>query len=230
MDIRDEWDGVALIMRVAAAIRLRIRQSDNESRRQNPAASLTSDRAAITIVALFARRDVILHCIALRRRAAIQRYQPPGHWQGAAGQMDELDLQIIVVLQADGRASNAKIARAVGVSEGTVRRRLHRLFEEDIVHIIAVPNLEKMGFGTTALIGLETGPGKSDIVAESIADLDEAHYVVVATGPYDVFVWTALESAESLGDFLRTRIGVIEGVQKTQTFVTLSTKKRFQRM
>ena len=144
--------------------------------------------------------------------------------------MDELDLKIIGILQSDGRASNAKIARAVGVSEGTVRRRLRRLIKDDIVHVVAVPNLEKMGYGTTALIGLETGPGKSDAVAESIADLEEAHYVVVATGPYDVFVWTALESAESLGDFLRTRIGVIDGVQKTQTFVTLSTKKRFTRV
>ena len=138
--------------------------------------------------------------------------------------MDELDLKIIAILQSDGRASNAKIARAAGVSEGTVRRRMRRLIDEDIVQVIAVPNLEKMGYGTTALIGLETGPGKSDAVAESIANLAEAHYVVVATGPYDVFVWTALESAESLGDFLRTRIGTIEGVQKTQTFVTLSTK------
>ena len=144
--------------------------------------------------------------------------------------MDELDLKIIGILQADGRAPNAKIARAVGVSEGTVRRRLRRLIKDDIVHVVAVPNLEKMGYGTTALIGLETGPGKSDAVAERIADLDEAHYVVVATGPYDVFVWTALESAESLGNFLRTQIGVIDGVQKTQTFVTLSTKKRFTRV
>ena len=144
--------------------------------------------------------------------------------------MDELDLKIIGILQADGRASNAKIARAACVSEGTVRRRMRRLIHEDIVHVVAVPNLEKMGYGTTAVIGLETGPGKSDHVAESIASLEEAHYVVVVTGPYDVLVWTALESAESLGDFLHTRIGAIDGVQKTQTFVTLSTKKRFTRM
>ena len=149
---------------------------------------------------------------------------------GVAEPMDALDQAIIGVLQTDGRASNAKIARAIGVSEGTVRRRVRYLIDEAVVQIIAVPNMEKLGYGTTALIGLETSPGKSDIVAESIASLDEAHYVVVATGPYDVFVWTALESAESLGDFLRTRIGVIEGVQKTQTFVTLSTKKRFQRL
>ena len=40
--------------------------------------------------------------------------------------MDELDTKIIAMLQEDGRASNAGIARRVGVSEGTVRRRLKR--------------------------------------------------------------------------------------------------------
>ena len=73
--------------------------------------------------------------------------------------MDELDRRIISLLQMDGRASNAKIAREVGVSEGTVRRRLRRLIQEDVVKVVAVPNLEKLGYATTALIGLQTGPG-----------------------------------------------------------------------
>ena len=140
--------------------------------------------------------------------------------------MDELDHKIIALLQMDGRASNAKIAREVGVSEGTVRRRLRRLTKDDVVHIVAVPNLEKLGYATTALIGLQTGPGMSDTVAESLASLPESHYVAVTTGSYDVFVWAGLESAESLGNFLRTKVGVIEGVQRTETFVNLSLKKR----
>ena len=97
---------------------------------------------------------------------------------------------------------------------------------DDVVKIIAVPNLEKLGYATTALIGLQTGPGKSDSVAEAIANLDEAHYVAITTGAYDVFIWAGLESAEGLGTFLRTKIGVIEGVQRTETFVNLSIKKR----
>ena len=140
--------------------------------------------------------------------------------------MDELDHKIIALLQMDGRASNAKIAREVGVSEGTVRRRLRRLTKDDVVHIVAVPNLEKLGYATTALVGLQTGPGMSDTVAESLASLPESHYVAVTTGSYDVFVWAGLESAESLGNFLRTKVGVIEGVQRTETFVNLSIKKR----
>ena len=140
--------------------------------------------------------------------------------------MDELDHKIIALLQMDGRASNAKIAREVGVSEGTVRRRLRRLTKDDVVHIVAVPNLEKLGYATTALVGLQTGPGMSDTVAESLASLPESHYVAVTTGSYDVFVWAGLESAESLGNFLRTKVGVIEGVQRTEPFVNLSLKKR----
>jgi len=140
--------------------------------------------------------------------------------------MDELDRKIIALLQLDGRASNAKIAREVGVSEGTVRRRLRRLVQDDVVNVIAVPNLEKLGYGTTALIGLQTGPGRSDAVAEEIANMEESHYVAVTTGTYDVFVWAGLESAESLGDFLRTKVGKLEGVQRTETFVNLSMKKR----
>ncbi|GIS81595.1 MAG: transcriptional regulator [Dehalococcoidia bacterium] len=140
--------------------------------------------------------------------------------------MDELDHKIIALLQMDGRASNAKIAREVGVSEGTVRRRLRRLTKDDVVQIVAVPNLEKLGYATTALVGLQTGPGMSDTVAESLASLPESHYVAVTTGSYDVFVWAGLESAESLGNFLRTKVGVIEGVQRTETFVNLSLKKR----
>jgi Lrp/AsnC family transcriptional regulator for asnA, asnC and gidA len=140
--------------------------------------------------------------------------------------MDELDRKIIALLQVDGRASNAKIAREVGVSEGTVRRRLRRLIQDDVVKVIAVPNLEKMGYATTALIGLQTSPGRSDSVAQALARLEEVHYVAITTGAYDIFVWAGLESAEALGVFLHTKVGGIEAVQRTETFVNLSIKKR----
>ncbi|MSQ07360.1 MAG: Lrp/AsnC family transcriptional regulator [Dehalococcoidia bacterium] len=140
--------------------------------------------------------------------------------------MDDLDHKIINLMRVDGRASNAKIAREVGVSEGTVRRRLRRLVADDVVKIIAVPNLEKLGYATTALIGIQTGPGKQDTVANALALLPEAQYVAITTGAYDVFVWTGLPSAEALGDFLRDKIGLIPGVQRTETFVNLSIKKR----
>jgi Lrp/AsnC family transcriptional regulator for asnA, asnC and gidA len=140
--------------------------------------------------------------------------------------MDELDKRIIKLLQVDGRASNARIAREVGVSEGTVRRRLRQLVQSGVISVIAVPNLEKMGYGTAALVGVQTDPGKIDEVADAIAALEEAHYVSISTGAYDIFAWVGVESPERLGAFLRGKVGTISGVRRTETFVNLSIKKR----
>ncbi len=140
--------------------------------------------------------------------------------------MDELDSRIINLLQADGRASNAKIARDVGVSEGTVRRRLRRLMQDEVVKVIAVPNLEEMGYAIAALIGVQTSPGRVDDVADSISLLDEAHYVAITTGAWDIFAWVGVESTEQLGNFIRGKIGVISGITRTETFVNLAIKKR----
>ena len=140
--------------------------------------------------------------------------------------MDELDRRIIRLLQVDGRASNAKIARDVGVSEGTVRRRLRYLIQGDVIKVIAVPNLEQMGYGTAALVGIQADPGKIDDVSDAISALDEAHYVAISTGAYDIFTWVGLESPEKLGIFLRTKVGPIPGVRRTETFVNLAIKKR----
>ena len=140
--------------------------------------------------------------------------------------MDELDRRIIGLLQVDGRASNAKIAREVGVSEGTVRRRLRHLIQGDFIKVIAVPNLEQMGYSTAALVGIQTDPGKVDEVADAIAALEEVHYVAITTGAHDIFAWVGLESPEKLGTFLGGKVGSISAVRRTETFVNLSIKKR----
>ena len=140
--------------------------------------------------------------------------------------MDDLDVNIINLLQLDGRASNAKIAREAGVSEGTIRRRLKKLIEDGYLSVIAIPNLDRLGFATTAMIGIQTEPGMSEKVATIISELEQAHYVAVTTGSFDVFVWVGTDTAENLGSFLREQVGVINGVQRTETFVNLSIKKR----
>ncbi len=144
--------------------------------------------------------------------------------------MDNLDLKIIAQLQLDGRRGDAGIARALGVAEGTVRRRLTRLLRDDAVRVLPVPNLEKLGYITTALIGLQTEPGKAEEVAAALSRLDTVHYVSVTTGSYDVFAWVALESMEALHDFVNRQVGVMEGVRHSVSFVNLDIKKQAGRV
>jgi Lrp/AsnC family transcriptional regulator for asnA, asnC and gidA len=140
--------------------------------------------------------------------------------------MDELDTRIIEILQNDGRASNAGIARTVGVSEGTVRRRLKRLIQGEYIRVVAVTDPAKMGYVSEGLIGLQADLDKIDSVADELAKLEEVSLVTITTGAYDIFAWATLESAEALGIFLRARVATIPGVRRTETFVNLAVKKR----
>ena len=128
--------------------------------------------------------------------------------------------------QVNGRASNAWIARRVGVSEGTVRRRLRRLIQEEVIRVMAVPDPEKMGYNTIAIIGIQADPDKLDDVTERLAQLPETQYVALTTGSFDIFIWVALPTAEELGTFLRRKVGLIPGIRRTETFVNLAIRKK----
>ena len=140
--------------------------------------------------------------------------------------MDELDREIIAILQSNGRASNARIARRIGVSEGTVRRRLKKLIADGVIDIVAVVDAERLGYDTEALVGVQVDPDKVMEVAANLGELPESNWVAITTGTYDVFMWVTLQSADQLGAFLREKLGIVSGVRRTETFVRLSLPKK----
>jgi Lrp/AsnC family transcriptional regulator for asnA, asnC and gidA len=54
--------------------------------------------------------------------------------------IDSIDASIIELLQRDGRLSNTDIARELDVSEATVRGRIKRLIDDEVIQIVAVSN------------------------------------------------------------------------------------------
>ncbi len=139
--------------------------------------------------------------------------------------MDELDYQLINLLQTNGRASNIELANEIGVSEGTIRRRFRNLVRDGVIRVVAIPDPAKLGRGTTALVGLQVDPAEVEPVANALAELPEVQYAAITTGAYDVFLWVALPSPEQLAAFLRSSVGTVPGVRRTETFVNLSIKK-----
>ena len=92
--------------------------------------------------------------------------------------------------------------------------------KEDYTHItVILDRTGSMGFGTTALVGLQVDPAEVDNVAEKLTKLREVQYVAVTTGAYDIFVWIALPSpaeAEHLrltpdAAVLRWRVDLVRG-------------------
>jgi Lrp/AsnC family transcriptional regulator for asnA, asnC and gidA len=130
------------------------------------------------------------------------------------------------MLQSDGRASHAQMARHLGVSEGTVRRRLAKLLQDKVIHVVAIAEPEQLGYHTSAFIGLQVDPSRVEAVAKHLASLAETEHVAITTGAYDIFIWVNLASSEALASFLHHKVGTVDGVRHTETFVSLETKKR----
>ena len=139
--------------------------------------------------------------------------------------MDRLDVKIVTYLQEDGNSTNAGIARKVGVSEETVRRRLKKLTNEGFVKVVAIPNAKKMGYETQVIMGIQVDADKVDEVAGALADMPEITWVSITTGPYDIFAWATLKSPDALSEFLRKRVGHTKGVRKMETFISLISRK-----
>lgn len=140
--------------------------------------------------------------------------------------MDDMDRKVIASLREDGRASHAQLGRELGISEGTARRRLNKLLQDKILRITAVPDPERLGYHTSAFIGLQVDPSRVEAVADELSAFPEAEHVSITTGSYDIFIWVNLTSSEALASFLHHRVGLIEGVRHTETFVSLETRKR----
>jgi Lrp/AsnC family transcriptional regulator for asnA, asnC and gidA len=163
----------------------------------------------------------------LRTVDAADYSKPQRSTRGAVGQarlLDGVDKALIEALQQNGRESFRRIATDVGVSEGTIRARYQRLCEDGIVHVAAVTNPLGLGFEAMALVGVRTS-GPPESVAEQIAQLEEADYVVVAAGQFDVLVELVCVDRRHLLDVTNS-IRALEGVVSTETFVYLELRKQ----
>lgn len=138
--------------------------------------------------------------------------------------LDAIDRGIIEALQENGRAPFRAIAAHVGVAEATVRSRYTRLVDDGILLVTGVTNPLGLGFEAQAMIGIKTS-GSPEPVADEIAGWDEASYVVVAAGRFDLLVEVVCNDRRHLLE-LTTRLRAAEGVVSTETFPYLSLTKQ----
>lgn len=133
------------------------------------------------------------------------------------GKVDKLDRQIIALLQQDGRMSNVDVARAVGVSEATIRKRLERLISQGTIRIVAFPEPAHIGLPIETMISLQVELRNLDPVLESLAKVPNIRSIKIATGEYDVIFDALFATDEDLYHFLTEQVANIPGVRKTVT-------------
>ena len=134
---------------------------------------------------------------------------------------DAVDLQILRILETNGRATNREIAEKVGVSEGTVRNRIERLIHEDVLRIVGLTDPAKLGYNTTAVISISAELSRLTEIAERLAAAEGVIYVGYTTGTSDIICLAFFRSNDELTDFLTGTLASISGVAEVETSLIL---------
>lgn len=139
--------------------------------------------------------------------------------------MDNIDLELISILQKDGRIPFTEIAKQLGISEGTVRNRLARLQEQKVIQVIGMVDPYTLGFDAPAMIGVSIDPPQLEKAAELIATFPEVSYLVMVSGELDMIVEVMCQDREALAEFLNQKLRQVPGIVRTQTYLILRTYK-----
>ena len=139
--------------------------------------------------------------------------------------IDDLDLQIIIELQKDGRQTNIELARKLGVVEGTIRKRVKALQDNNLMRIVAVPNLRDLGYRCVSTMAIQVQLKMLRRVGETLAQKPNIGYLAFVTGRYDLFAVVMTPSADDIASFIENEITPIPGILRTETFVNLDVIK-----
>ncbi len=139
--------------------------------------------------------------------------------------LDDIDQKIVSFLQYDGRMPYTKIAEDLGITEGTVRRRVLQLKESGILQIVAIVEPHIFGWEEAAMIGISVNPNTISVIADEIANLPEVSYLFQAAGEYDLIAEVFCKDRDHFVSFLNNKLQKISGVLSTRSFMILKMHK-----
>ena len=143
--------------------------------------------------------------------------------------LDNIDQQILVELQNNGRLSNVELARRVHLSPPATHARVKRLEERNIIkQYTVVLDRERLGFDLLCFIHIRMQMHELTTLEafqahiRSLPEVLECHHL---TGQFDYVVKVALRNRRELQAFVRQKLVPIKGVSQITTSVLLEEVK-----
>ena len=139
--------------------------------------------------------------------------------------LDEIDVALLRVLQADGRLTNVELARKVNLSPPATHARVRRLEQQGFIRqYTAVVDREKAGYDLLCFVHISMQVHQFEHVEKSRAlisqlpEVLECHHI---TGGYDYLLKVAIRNRRDLERFIVDRLTPIPGVAHIQTSLAL---------
>lgn len=137
--------------------------------------------------------------------------------------LDSTDKKILKYLNRDARIKVVEIAGFIGVTSAAIHQRISKIKKNGIIKGFTLRlNEKKMGYATCAFVGIfiDRNNQYSQVIDELklIPEVVETHYT---TGEYGLFIKLYAKSNDHLMMILNNQIQEIQGVTRTETFISL---------
>lgn len=137
--------------------------------------------------------------------------------------IDGIDKKILRALMNDARTPVLEIARQVGISGAAIHQRLRKLEKSGLIAGSKfVINPKVLGYTTMAFVGIYLDKAVSNPEAvkqlKKIPEVLECHYT---TGNWSILIKILCKDNAHLMNLLNSEIQSIDGVSRTETFISL---------
>jgi len=138
--------------------------------------------------------------------------------------IDATDQRILALLREDARASTSKLGRKLGLSRTTVQSRIERLLDRGVIAGFTVRLSDEMVRGQIrAHVMIKALPKLASRVEAELRRVPEVRKLYAISGAHDFIAVLVADSVRAI-DGLLDRIGVLEGVDRTDSSIVLSTR------
>ncbi|WP_022664133.1 Lrp/AsnC family transcriptional regulator [Desulfospira joergensenii] len=148
--------------------------------------------------------------------------------------LDRIDKKILNTLQENGKITNSKLSKIVGISAPATLERVKRLELSGVIsHFTAVVDPEKIGLTIMAMVSISLNLSNLSSVPsikKRFAALDEVIECYQIAGANDFILKVVAKDIKAYARFMNDKLTRIEGIQAVQSSFILDNikeKKKF---
>ena len=131
-------------------------------------------------------------------------------------------MKLLYELTKDGSISVPNLSKKLGINASVLYSRIKRLMKKKLIKkFTIVIDDALLGIGVKATVGINRDPKFKDSIQKHLMETPEVSSISEVTGRFDIMIRVLADNLESLHSVVIEKIGKIEGIQNTETFVEL---------
>jgi len=131
-------------------------------------------------------------------------------------------MKLLFELSKDGNISVPMLSKKLGINASVLYSRIKRLVRKKLIRKFTIEiDASLLGIGVKATIGINRDPKFKIQINKKLLEISEIISISEVTGRFDMMIQVYAQDLEGLHSVVIEKIGKIEGIQNTETFVEL---------